>query len=378
MKKSIAVICEFNPFHNGHRELFNEIRRRYPTRDIICFMSTEFVQRGEPALIPANIRARSAVLCGASAVLGVPTAYTLAPAQKYAETVLKLIEGTGLCDKVMFATECEDVAKIENAVKNLADPRLEKLLSEKIDSRVPYPVARAEAYKELYGDCGLIEKPNNMLAVEYITAIGNCRLSLGYEAVARSTGDGICSASQMRKMIKEGRLCECEKYTPCFAELSDAVKNGKLRDEEKISSLVLTGIISKVGLQDCADVPQDMPERMKNCAREASGIDDYLKKLSVRHYTASRLKRITYCAALNITKDEWEKLPPYVKLLAADREKTSCLSGSEIRILAKPASAEGYEREYFEREAYRELFAFFSQKRPQSLADAYRTTAEII
>ena len=47
---AVAVICEYNPFHNGHKLQIDEIRQRIPNAYIIALMSGCFVQRGAPAV----------------------------------------------------------------------------------------------------------------------------------------------------------------------------------------------------------------------------------------------------------------------------------------------------------------------------------------
>lgn len=44
-----AVICEFNPFHNGHKYLLERAREKTDADATVCFMSGNFVQRGDIA-----------------------------------------------------------------------------------------------------------------------------------------------------------------------------------------------------------------------------------------------------------------------------------------------------------------------------------------
>ena len=48
--KICAVICEFNPFHNGHKYLIDKLKA-LGYNHIIAIMSGNYVQRGEPAII---------------------------------------------------------------------------------------------------------------------------------------------------------------------------------------------------------------------------------------------------------------------------------------------------------------------------------------
>ena len=46
-----GIIAEYNPFHLGHQYHIQETRRRLGEDcGIVCVMSGDFVQRGEPAI----------------------------------------------------------------------------------------------------------------------------------------------------------------------------------------------------------------------------------------------------------------------------------------------------------------------------------------
>jgi len=81
--KICAVICEFNPLHNGHKYLLDKIREQGFER-IVCFMSGNFVQRAEPACADKYERAECAIKCGADAVFELPVLYATANAQVFA------------------------------------------------------------------------------------------------------------------------------------------------------------------------------------------------------------------------------------------------------------------------------------------------------
>ena len=49
--KIVGVICEYNPFHNGHKKQIDMIRAEFGDDcAIVCLMSGNFVQRGDFAI----------------------------------------------------------------------------------------------------------------------------------------------------------------------------------------------------------------------------------------------------------------------------------------------------------------------------------------
>lgn len=62
-----GIIAEFNPFHNGHKYLLEQVKGLK-----IVAMSGNFVQRGEPAIVDKWTRAEMALRNGADLVVELP------------------------------------------------------------------------------------------------------------------------------------------------------------------------------------------------------------------------------------------------------------------------------------------------------------------
>lgn len=46
MRKVVGIVCEYNPFHNGHLYQINKIKKRYNDSIIIACLNSSFTQRG--------------------------------------------------------------------------------------------------------------------------------------------------------------------------------------------------------------------------------------------------------------------------------------------------------------------------------------------
>lgn len=79
-----AVICEFNPFHNGHKYLL-ESAKNVLKEPVIAIMSGSFTQRGEVAVCDKFVRAKSALENGADLVLELPVVCSLSGAEGFAK-----------------------------------------------------------------------------------------------------------------------------------------------------------------------------------------------------------------------------------------------------------------------------------------------------
>ena len=79
----VAIICEFNPFHNGHKYIL-EKARELTGEPVLAIMSGSFTQRGEPAICSKFERANVALQNGADLVVELPAVYAVASAQRFA------------------------------------------------------------------------------------------------------------------------------------------------------------------------------------------------------------------------------------------------------------------------------------------------------
>ena len=76
-----GVICEYDPFHLGHRWMLEQLHRQGP---VVCAMSGCFTQRGEFAAVNKFARAEMAVRNGADLVLELPTPWAVSGAERFA------------------------------------------------------------------------------------------------------------------------------------------------------------------------------------------------------------------------------------------------------------------------------------------------------
>ena len=73
--KTVGLITEYNPFHNGHLYHIERARELTGADRVVIVMSGDYVQRGTPALLSKHSRAHMALLNGASAICELPVCY---------------------------------------------------------------------------------------------------------------------------------------------------------------------------------------------------------------------------------------------------------------------------------------------------------------
>ncbi|WP_324837584.1 nucleotidyltransferase family protein [Cytobacillus kochii] len=66
--KAVGIVVEYNPFHNGHAYQVEQAKKETGADVVICVMSGNFLQRGEPAIVSKWARAEMALAGGCDLV----------------------------------------------------------------------------------------------------------------------------------------------------------------------------------------------------------------------------------------------------------------------------------------------------------------------
>ena len=82
--KTLGIITEYNPFHQGHAYMLERAKRKADADRVVVIMSGSFVQRGEPAIFDKWTRTAAALKNGADLVLELPVLFAAANAEAFA------------------------------------------------------------------------------------------------------------------------------------------------------------------------------------------------------------------------------------------------------------------------------------------------------
>lgn len=314
-----GIIAEFNPFHNGHKYLIAEAKRRRGG-EVVCVMSGSFVQRGEPAITDKHSRALAALENGADLVLELPVVFSLNTAQKFARGAVAELAASGVVDALAFGSESGDAAALSRAAELILSepPEVSRRLRDLLSSGLSYPAARERAY-EGYIPQGLLSSPNDILAVEYLRAARELGAGLEPVAIARRGAahdggegtDGFASASELRQRLLAGE--SIARYAPA---VNYAVYDARRLDAAVISALRLCGADYLAGIND---VTEGLENRFIRAALAADTVDGLCAAVKSKRYPLSRIRRIAWSALLGITKEKAALPPSYIRVLGMNR-----------------------------------------------------------
>lgn len=351
----IGIVAEYNPFHNGHEHHIRMSRQKLGENcPVVCVMSGDFVQRGEPALYSKFARAEAACRCGVDLVVELPLPWSLSSAEGFARGAVYLLSKLGVTH-LSFGSEAGETEPLETIAQTLIDPavngEIKTILS--ADASLSYAAARQRALELRLGElANQLELPNNILAVEYLKAIYELRLDIHPMTVQRfgsghdMDGDnGPKSAAEIRRMIKAGKSISSHIPKAVAKVYEEEERQGRAMTD---GELLEAAIISRLRMFDenyydkLPDGSDGIGRRLFKAAHEEAGIDAITAAAKTKRYALSRIRRMCMCAALGIKAGMAEELPPYIRVLAANERGCALLAGlrgkEEIPIVTKPAS----------------------------------------
>ena len=265
----VAIICEYNPFHNGHLYQINQVKENHPQAEIICFMSGDFCQRGIPAITSKFNRSKAAIDAGADLVVELNQLEVIQAAHIFANTAVAMFENFNITH-ICFGSESGDINNILEADINIVK-------GESLASSINL-------------------KSNDRLGYFYLEAIKQNKLKVEPLIVKRDNDyfESIESATGIRKLIKEGK--DYSKLTPMtitqpnFLDYYFQVIKYKL---EQTTSEQL----SKIFLVDNG-IENLLIKNIKN----KNTLDEFVDSCTSKVHTKSRIYRTLLFILLDITE----------------------------------------------------------------------------
>ena len=332
--KTVGIICEYNPFHLGHRKQLDMIRREFgPETRIVCLMSGNFVQRGAPAIFDKSLRARAAIDSGADLVLELPVTCVLSSAEGFAAGGVRIL--SPICDTLCFGTETGSRDALLSTAGALLSPEFSEKLRIELDKGLSFPAARAAALE----DDSLLQSPNDILAVEYCKAI----LAQGSQMdIFPITREGSYhagtpdpenpSATSLRRCIASGT--DWLSYIPASAHA--AFENAAVHTLEA-GQLAILARLRTMSDEDFEALPygsEGLWRKLMHACRDSATPEEIIAKTKSKRYTRTRIDRMILCAYLGITADQMAAEPAYARVLGfGDGGKAILKSARESLLL---------------------------------------------
>lgn len=319
--KLAAIICEFNPLHTGHKKLIDFAKTQ--ADKVVCIMSGNFTQRALPACADKYQRARHALKAGADLVVELPTVYATASAENFALGGVEIAERLhATC--LVFGSECGDIAELNRCVDMLSDEETNAKIKQEIAKGLSYPSAVAVA-------TGLdaLNKPNNVLAIEYIKAIRKLHSTITPITLKRDDNYNETAPSEYASSMALRRDATLrDRYTFDFVatDIDDEVE----RKYCEVAPSFLA-VASKEELAQIEGATEGIHNRIYN-ANKSQGYEKLLEQVKTKRYTRLKLQRIVLNCVLGITKqtvEQYKKQQAKINVLGVRIGNETMLEGIE-------------------------------------------------
>lgn len=351
----IGVVCEYNPFHRGHLLHLERCRAALEGESaVLCVLSGDFVQRGEAAVYDKFIRAEAACRSGADMVIELPLPWALSSAEGFARGALGLLGALG-ATHLGFGSETGETAPLQELARALLEENTIEQIRERMarEGNLSFAAAREQVLTERLGEkARLLRNPNDILAVEYLKAAAEQRLSLCPLAVRRegaghdeaAAGAGPCSASELRRRLRAGESLEGEISEAAEAVYARARAEGReLKDPAMLEIAVLSRLrmLPREDFERLPDGGDGLGLRLWKAVQEEGRLEDIAQAAKSKRYALARLRRMCLAAALGLDRESAKGLPPYARVLAFNDRGQALLrdadENSPLPLLSKPA-----------------------------------------
>ena len=332
--QTVGVICEYNPFHLGHARQLELLRQKLgPETAIVCLMSGNYVQRGEPAIFDKCVRARAAAEAGADLVLELPVTAVLRPAEGFAAEGVRSLAALG-GGFLGFGCESGDGDASLRAAEASCMPEFEQALHTNMQTGLSYAAARQRALEALGQDGQLLMKPNDILAFEYCRALLTQNSPMRPLAVLRP-GDYHAytpdaenpSATAVRRLILSGG--DWRRYVPAECLYEEAAPHALIWGERAMLAR-LRGL-EKQDWARAAHGSEGLWSKVWRAVQTQPDYESILAAAKSRRYPRTRLQRLLLCAYLGIDAGQLAEVPPYVRALAFDEQGQTLLRQAKKR-----------------------------------------------
>lgn len=336
---AIGIIAEYNPFHNGHKYMLQELKEKLPEEPIVIGLSGSISQRGEMTLLDKWSRARLAVLGGANLVIELPAVFACRSAQGFGLGGIRLLSATGVVDRLAFGTEYPDIDQLQKAASFVPDSypqELQNLLAQghSYGSAITHLMAQ-----KLHLPEAMLYEPNTILALEYLRGIHTLRqqgLPAPTPLAIRRQGTSHGSTQPQGEFASGTTLRQLAIHTPEKEKLQQAIR-----------PLVPTAVAEAIS--QCPHYPTSdqlypllryrlatsSPQELRQIVGMGEGLEQamaqainapsyeaYIRQLTSRRYPSTRIQRLVIHLLLNMHRDTIAAMdqqgPLYLRVLAMD------------------------------------------------------------
>ncbi|MDD4795832.1 MAG: nucleotidyltransferase [Bacilli bacterium] len=290
----IGIICEYNPFHNGHSYHINKIKDLYPNSLIILVLNGYFLQRGEVSILSKEDKVKIALDNNVDLVIEHPFVYASNSADIFAESAVAILNQMG-AQKLIFGSESNDIDYLTKSAQEQLNDKFNDKVKEYLKIGVNYPTALNKSLSTK------LNSPNDLLGVAYIKAILKNNYKIKPITIKRTNDyhdllstNEVISASNIREKINNN--LNVDKYTS-YAHLIKGI------DNDLLFNLLKYKIITDHNLNKYLSVDEGIEYKLIKEINNSVNTDELITNVKSKRYTYNRIRRMLIHILIGLTKD---------------------------------------------------------------------------
>ena len=331
-----GIIAEYNPFHNGHRYQIQKIKDNDATAKLICVMSGNMTQRGEPAILNKWQRAQLAVKNGIDLVIELPAVYSIRSAQDFAHGGVALLHRLGIVEKLVFGAETNDLSLLHHLAESIDQECTKTQLKYHLQQGCSYAAALSQAIASQDANISepILKEPNTILAIEYLRALHHMKATITPVVIQRiqahytdtSIHGAIASGSAIRtalgKKLPDFQQIRNTVSAAAFAMLLQAYETNNLPDTKYLTRLLLGRLYQMPlhELQSIYSINEGLEYKILAAAGQTKSIQSFCNAVKSKRYPLSRIQRIVCYILMGLSKQSIQDIdisgPLYARILA--------------------------------------------------------------
>lgn len=314
--EKIGIICEYNPFHNGHLYHLNYIQKNYKDALIILVMSGEFTERGDLSILNKWEKTNIALEYGIDLVVELPYKYACQSASLFAFGAIKILNELSV-NKIVFGSEENNIDKLKEYAKKQLDNEYQEKVFKNLANGYNYPQASSLALDDL-----LFNKPNDILGLCYIREIIKNNYNIEPISIKRTNDynsleltDKIASATSIREALNNNK--NIKKYVPKITY--EYLNKKRVNLDDYFIFLKYRIISEQKEINKYHLVDEKILSRILKYINCTNNFDDLILKIKSKNITYNHVKRILINILLGITKEDIKNDKDYIRVLGFNK-----------------------------------------------------------
>ena len=317
----IGIICEYNPFHNGHIYHLKKIKEMFPYSFITLVLSASFTERGEFSFLTKWEKTKIALQYNVDLVVELPFLFATQSADNFAYYAISILENLGM-DYLIFGSETNDIDVLKNLVSTtLYNKDYDKLVKNYLDLGNSYP---SSCLKALYNLTNInLTNSNDLLGLSYVKTIILNNYHIKPLTIKRTNNyldKEITSHITSATSIREAYINNKDYKDTIPNETYNSLNLDK-NYLDRYFFLLKYKLINEINdLNKYLDVKEGIDIRIKKVIYKVHTYQELIDNVKTKRFTYNKLNRMFLHIFFNVLKEDSNKPLNYIRILGFNQK----------------------------------------------------------